>query len=181
LQSAIVCSLLRCLQEEETTMENAIQLESGGGRTKTLVLAGAILSAVTTIAVSLIQTGALRGSDAAVPEAAPPAQEASWQIAGQLSRGEAPGETLNAEVLLIPAGSPYLTTTDSQGKFLFDDIAQGGYWLLVRQADSGLDARVLVEADGTAAAQAVPLLGGAASVAIRLQPKSRSGTAQGTT
>jgi hypothetical protein len=173
--------LPKWLQKEETTMEDTIPLESGSGRTKTIVLTGAVLSAVTTIAVSLIGVLPEIGAEPAGPQPAPTAQEASWQIAGQLSRGEASGEALNAEVLLIPAGSPYLTTTDSQGKFLFDDIAQGGYWLLVRHAGSGLDARVLVEAAGTAEAQAVPLLGGAASVAIRLQPKARSGTAQGTT
>lgn len=152
-------------------MADAIQLETGG-RTKTLVLAGAVLSAVTTIAVSLIQTGSLRGSEAAVPEATPTAQEVSWQIAGQLSGGEGSGEGLNAEVLLIQAGSPYLTTTDSRGKFLFDKIAPGGYWLLVRHAGTGLDARVLVEAADTAKKnQDVPLQGGAASVEIELQRK----------
>lgn len=151
-------------------MENAIQVEAPS-RTRTFVLAGAVLSAVTTITVSLINSGTLEGSNAG-PELAPTAQEVSWQIAGKLSGGDVPGEGLNAEVLLIQAGSPYLSTTDSQGRFLFDRIPPGGYWLLVRHAGTGLDARVLVEAAETARKnQDVTLQGGAASVEIELQRK----------
>ncbi len=135
---------------------------------------GAVLAAVTTIAVAAINVLPQIRSPADPPPKPPVAQEIPWQIVGRLSSIESPGEPVEGEVLLIPAGSPYLTTTDSQGKFLFQGVQPGGYWILVRHKESGLDARVLVDAEGRADTQTVSLPGGIAAMGISLEPETRA-------
>lgn len=130
----------------------------------------AIIGAVSAVLVAAV---------GAIPElpwetllhSSPPSEESRWQIAGQLSSAESPGQPLEAEVLLIPTGSPLLTTTDAQGKFLFQGVSPGGYWILVRHAESGLNTRVLVDAKGVAESQSVSLPGGVASMGIDLEPQ----------
>lgn len=150
------------------------EVQEPSSRTKRVGMAGAIIAALTTVVVSAINVmPQLTSARAAGPEAGATddAVEPRWQIVGQLSNATSPEQPLDAEVLLIPAGSPLLTTTDSQGKFLFQEVTPGGYWILVRHAASGLDARVLVDAKGTAESQRVPLPGGVASMGISLQPQ----------
>jgi hypothetical protein len=158
-------------------METEVQEHSS--KAKMVGTAGAIIAALTTVVVSAINvmpqlSTAQAASSPEVVAAAGVAEapEPRWQIVGQLSNAASPGQPLDAEVLLLPAGSPLLTTTDAQGKFLFQGISPGGYWILVRHAESGLNARVLVDAQGNAASQSVPLPGGLASMGISLQPQA---------
>ena len=142
-------------------------------RARMVGTAGAIVAALTTVVVSAINVvPQLSTARAASPVEAVEAVQPRWQIVGQLSNATSPDQPLDAEVLLIPAGSPLLTTTDSQGKFLFQEVSPGGYWILVRHAESGIDARVLVDAQGTAASQNVSLPGGVASMGISLKQQT---------
>jgi hypothetical protein len=138
-------------------------------RAKVAGTVAAITAALSTVLVAAINV--VPQLPWARPQSPSEPEQPRWQIVGQLSSASSPDQPLDAEVLLIPAGSPLLTTTDAQGKFLFQEISPGGYWILVRHAESGLDARVLVDAKGVAESQSVSLPGGVASMGIALQPQ----------
>lgn len=145
-------------------MEDAIQQPSG--RAKSVAITTAIIGAVTTVAVSFISVMPQLPGNRAEADVQPATEQ--WQIAGRLTQGEGFGLPLEAEVLLVPAGSPYLTRTDAQGNFLFQGVARGGYFILVRDTESGLDTRLLVGADG-AESKSIPLPGGVGAVAIDVE------------
>lgn len=144
------------------------------GRKRWPVILGALLPGVTAIVVAWIGIipeiqGATSTSESPpATEQLAPAQKAAWQITGRLTNAGDLDEAHDVEIVLVPADGPYLTTTDSQGKFLFDGITARCYWILVRHAATGLNERVLVEADGPPL-QTIPLPGGEASVAIQLK------------
>jgi hypothetical protein len=156
-------------------METETRVDMSRG--KKVGTAGAIIAALTTIVVSAINVAPRLPwfqQSSAVASPAPPtrAEQQQWQIVGELSGSDSPDVPMDAEVVLIPAGSPFLTTTDAQGKFFFPEISPGGYWILIRHAESGLDARVLVDAKGVAESRSISLPGGAASMGISLEPQA---------
>ena len=69
----------------------------------------------------------------ATGRAAAPAQ--SWSVEGEIVGAVSP-EPVKAEVYLMPAGSGLVHITDDSGRFVFDDVPTGRYWILVRASES---------------------------------------------
>ena len=60
----------------------------------------------------------------------------SWSVEGEIVGAFSP-EPVKAEVFLMRAsGSELVTVTDDGGRFVFDNVPVGRYWILVRASES---------------------------------------------
>lgn len=147
-------------------------MELKPGRAKMYVLTGTILSAVTTIAVSLIGIlPQLQGEEKASP-AMSALETPHLRIEGRLVNDDGDEAAPKAEVILLPADSSALNQADAVSFFLFEKIAKGGYTILVRHDELGLNERVNFYTDGSLDRLKVPLPGSSLFLEIELKPET---------
>jgi hypothetical protein len=131
-----------------------------------VVMITAVMTAITTIAVSLIgivpqfrsnyvleinkltaERDALRDKAALPPAPALPGKKQT--IEGRATRLDGNNEALNGmEVYLVPAGNLLTATTNEDGSFNFNDIPAGVYSIFLRDSTQGKSGRkLLVESE----------------------------------
>lgn len=145
-------------------------MEVKPGRTKMYVLTGTILSAVTTIAVSLIGIIPQLQGEEKSPDA--PLETPHLRVEGRLVNDDGDEAAPKAEVILLPADSFALNQADAVSFFLFERITKGGYTILVRHDGLGLNERVNFYTDGTPDRLEVPLPGSDLFLEIDLKPET---------
>jgi hypothetical protein len=91
-----------------------------------VVVATALISAVSTIAVSFIGIVPMIRRDQVSTIKTP--QQSNWRIEGKVHDHQPSGH-VGAQLFLMKADST--THTDAAGKFVFDEVPEGYYWLQV--------------------------------------------------
>ena len=126
--------------------------QSNGYQNAKVIVLTALISAGSTVAVAVVgvlpQLQVLQGSTATL------------SLSGELSRNGSTEKPMPAELYLLSTSAPdSITRTDDNGRFRFDNVLPGTYWIVVSDLASEVkrSVRVLITAEGTVPSAEIPV------------------------